>query len=254
MKKTASLFGVPVLTGNARALAEAAKICLFRHGILHTVNPLMLSYALTSPGFSRVLRDGVNIPDGVGVKLALRLQGERTDVLPGIDLAANLFGEAKGVCFYGGKPGVAERAYAALAKKTKTPPPAVFFDGYGTKREEIVLALRAQKPDLVLVALGTPKQEREMQKLYDAYPRALYVGVGGAFDVWAGDRKRAPRPVRKLGLEWLYRMGKEPKRLKTLPRLFLFSVISAAVSFFRFFFRGKTAPEPERSNKNIVKN
>ncbi len=250
-------FGVPILLGKRAELQRAAETCLSHHGILHTVNPLMLSYALTNVSFRRVLRDGVNMPDGVGIKLSFLLKGEKTDVYPGIDLCETLFAKAKSVVFYGAEKGVAQRAFETLAKKHQNAPTACFFDGFETKREEVEAALHRQKPDLVFVALGTPRQEREMQKLYDAYPLALYVGVGGAFDVWAGDRQRAPRAVRTCGLEWLYRMGKEPKRLKNLPRLLLFSAASVLGVFRRFRGRGKSETftvSIDTPNKNIVKN
>ena len=70
------------------------------------------------------------------------------------------------------------------------------------------------KPDICLVALGIPEQEKLILKYYDKAEKGIFMGVGGSFDVLSGCKKRAPRISIKLNLEWLYRIIKEPKRLK----------------------------------------
>ena len=74
--------------------------------------------------------------------------------------------------------------------------------------------LSKEKPDIVLVALGIPLQEKLIYKHLNKFDKGIFVGVGGSFDVISGHKKRAPKIFIKLNLEWLYRILKEPKRLK----------------------------------------
>ena len=103
-------------------------------------------------------------------------------------------------------------------------------NGYFKEDDEraIVDEIKSKNPKLVLVALGVPKQEVFIQKYKNEFPNTIFVGVGGSFDVWSGNVKRAPKIFRQLGCEWLWRLIKEPSRFKrmfpTLP-LFLFKVI-----------------------------
>ena len=84
------------------------------------------------------------------------------------------------------------------------------------------------QPKVLLAALGSPKQEEFIYKLKSRLPNTLMIGVGGSFDVWSGEVERAPEIYQKMGLEWLYRTIKEPKRFKrifpTLP-LFVLKVL-----------------------------
>jgi exopolysaccharide biosynthesis WecB/TagA/CpsF family protein len=87
---------------------------------------------------------------------------------------------------------------------------------------------------LVLVALGSPKQEEFIYKIKKDMPRTLFIGVGGSFDVWSNKVERAPEFWQKAGLEWLYRTISQPERFKriykTLPQ-FLFKAIIEAITF-----------------------
>ena len=96
-------------------------------------------------------------------------------------------------------------------------------DGYFDNEEEILSQTAEKKPVLVLVAMGAPKQEEFIYKLKTRLPDAVMIGVGGSFDVWANEVERAPEIYQKLGLEWLYRTIKDPKRFKRIfPALPLF--------------------------------
>ena len=101
-------------------------------------------------------------------------------------------------------------------------------DGYFSNDDEVVDALIAAKPKVLLVALGVPRQEFFIEKIKSKKNDIISIGVGGSFDVWSGFTQRAPLAWQKLGLEWLYRTIKQPERFKrifpTLP-LFLFRVI-----------------------------
>lgn len=89
-----------------------------------------------------------------------------------------------------------------------------YQDGYIQNKDEAFEQIAELKPDVVLVALGIPAQEQLIYKHYDKFDKGIFVGVGGSFDVLSGTKKRAPKIFIKLNLEWLYRITKEPKRIK----------------------------------------
>ena len=186
--------------------------------------------AVFTPGATvaaRAVRDGslrdllsradLLLPDGKGVTLAARACGAgRLSAVAGIDFAERLLAAMEGagarVFLYGGKPGVAERAAVRLGERY----PRLIFataDGYGRDPRERIAAFR---PHAVCVGLGVPRQEVWIAE-NKARTGGVLMGIGGALDVWAGDKKRAPAPLRRAGLEWAWRTVCEPHRL---PRLF----------------------------------
>ncbi|MGX2950610.1 lipopolysaccharide N-acetylmannosaminouronosyltransferase [Ursidibacter sp. B-7004-1] len=98
-------------------------------------------------------------------------------------------------------------------------------DGYFSSDQENELIERVQRSGakLITVALGSPKQELLIQKMQSEYPNALYMGVGGSYDVFIGKVKRAPLIWQKMGLEWLYRLLHQPTRWKRQIRLFKYA-------------------------------
>jgi len=167
-----------------------------------------------------VLADGVGIT--LGAKILKRPLKAR---LPGIDFATVLMQEMAGrgqsVFLYGAKPGIAERAGAALLAQYPGLMLAGTADGYGDDGP-VIDAIRAAEPDLLLVCMGAPKQEFWMAAHRGQLGAGLMVGLGGALDVFAGTVQRAPVGWRRLGLEWLYRLLKEPRRIGRMMRLPLF--------------------------------
>ena len=103
-----------------------------------------------------------------------------------------------------------------------------FIIPYFENNSEIINELKEKSPKLLLVAMGAPKQEEFIYEAKNVLPSTLMIGIGGSFDVWAGNVKRAPKIWQKLGLEWLYRTIKQPERFKrifpTLP-IFICSII-----------------------------
>ena len=106
-------------------------------------------------------------------------------------------------------------------------------DGYFKDDEKILSELQKSNPKLALIALGSPKQEIFISHAKKLLPETVFIGLGGSFDVWSGVVERAPEIYQKMGLEWLYRTIKEPKRFKrifpTLP-LFVLKVLKERVS------------------------
>jgi len=180
-------------------------------------------------GAEPVLADGIGIILGARI-LGTPLQGGR---IPGIDFAAALFrkmAETGGSVFlFGAKPGVADEAGAKLTADYPGLVIAGAADGYSFEDTSIIEKINTAAPDLLLVCLGAPKQELWMADNADRLNVPLCVGLGGSLDVFAGKVRRAPVLFQKLGLEWLYRLIREPRRLKRslkLP-LFVFAVMMA---------------------------
>ena len=172
------------------------------------------------------------LPDGVGVVYGARILGTPLkQKLPGIDfiqaLMADMAQEGKSVFLLGAKPGVAEKAGERLETMFPGLVIAGAHDGYFKDDAPVVAAVNEAQPDLLLVCLGAPKQELWMQRNQSALQVGLMAGLGGSLDVFAGNVKRAPKLFQKLGLEWLYRLLKEPKRIGRMMKLpkFLFACI-----------------------------
>jgi N-acetylglucosaminyldiphosphoundecaprenol N-acetyl-beta-D-mannosaminyltransferase len=86
--------------------------------------------------------------------------------------------------------------------------------GYFSDEEEVIDQVRAAQPDILLVGMGVPRQELFMTRARDRLDIPLMIGIGGALDIFAGDRTRAPRFWQRLGLEWLYRVLQNPRRMR----------------------------------------
>jgi len=176
------------------------------------------------------------IPDGIGIIYASRiLRTPLPERVPGIELTAKLLQTAAeqgiGVFLLGAKPGVAERAAENLKKTYPGLRIVGTGDGYFREDAPVVEKLRSSGAGLTLVCLGFPRQELWMAQHKDEVGNMLMLGVGGSLDVFAGDVKRAPEKWCKAGLEWLYRLIKQPSRLGRMMKLpvFLVSVIWESV-------------------------
>lgn len=190
-----------------------------------TPNPEFILAARKDPAFRQVLLDAdLVLPDGIGVIYSAKLLGRPLKGrAPGIEFAQQLIAwmakNGKRLFLLGAKPGVAELAAANL--KTQYPGLIVCgtHDGYFQEDEPVVEAILAAAADVVFVCLGAPKQEFWMAKNGPASGAHLMVGLGGSLDVFAGVVDRAPEGFQKLGLEWLYRLMKEPKRFGRMAKL-----------------------------------
>ena len=164
--------------------------------------------------------------------MGLRIKGTPVERIAGIEFSHKLIEECArknfSVALIGAKPHILEKTVENLKKDIENLNIVYAQDGYYENRQAVLNELKEKAPQLVLVALGSPKQEEFIQFARDLLPRSVMIGVGGSFDVWSGEVQRAPEIYQKLGIEWLYRTIKEPQRFKrifpTLPR-FLFRVI-----------------------------
>lgn len=197
-----------------------------------TPNAEIIMDAQRNPEFKKAINTAdMVLPDGIGVVLASKILGdplkERTT---GFDLMIRILKEAdknhNSIFLLGGKPGVADKA----ADKIKEDYPCVNIvgvqHGYFSKSEErkIVEQIKKSLPDFLFVAMGAPKQELFMAKYKDDLGCKIAMGVGGSLDVISGKVKRAPVFMQKAGLEWLYRLIKQPSRFKRISALPMFLI------------------------------
>lgn len=209
---------------------EAVDYAYSTPGQVVTINPEMISNANSHPDLAKVISDAeLVVPDGIGVELGLKILGHNVHRIAGIELGKALIekfsNEGKSVAFIGAKPEIVKGAVENLKSEFPSLNPVYVKDGYFDDTEAVLSEVADVMPDLVLVALGHPKQEFFISALKQRLGNATMIGLGGSFDVWAGYVKRAPVFWQKLGLEWLYRTLKEPKRLKRIfPVLPLFVI------------------------------
>lgn len=164
------------------------------------------------------------LPDGIGIIYGARiLKTPLKSKVPGADWAEGMFARmaraGRSVYFLGAKPGVAEAAAENMAKKYPGLRIAGAHDGYFGDDGPVVELINSTSPDLLLVCLGAPKQEKWMRDNRDRLNVRLMAGLGGSLDVYAGVVQRAPDRWRKLDLEWLYRLIKQPSRLGRMLKL-----------------------------------
>lgn len=185
-----------------------------------TANPEILMLGQRLPSYDGILRDPETliVADGIGVVKAAKMLGlPSLTRIPGVELVEKLLAALaprRGKIFlYGAKPEVME----ALLTKIKQAYPDLQIVGayHGYRQNEAVLQaeIAATQPDLVLAALGAPRQETFLAQCRKSLSQGILIGVGGSFDVISGQKRRAPKIWRKLNLEWAYRLLHEPKRL-----------------------------------------
>ncbi len=193
-----------------------------------TINPEMFAQAEKDSEFKKIIDNAeLVIPDGVGVKIALKLKGIDASRIPGIDFARKLLEycaqNGLPVAIVGAKEEVINKAVENLKSEIEGLNIVYYRNGYFNDNNEVYKELRNANPKLVLVATGSPKQEVFIYNAKNVLSPCLMVGIGGSLDVWSGTVKRAPVIFQKLGLEWLYRTLSQPERFKRIfPALPLF--------------------------------
>ena len=188
------------------------------------MNPACLNTSLHDQAYRKILLHNTDyiFADGIGIVVAskilktpLKANINGTDLLPFIcKLAVK---KAYTLYLLGAKPGVAERAKANLEAKYAGLNIVGAQHGYfdrATESESIISAINAAKPDILLVAFGVPQQEKWIHEHFDKFDfPGMFVGVGGLLDFYSETKKRAPRWMRQIGLEWIFRMLIEPRRM-----------------------------------------
>ncbi len=198
-----------------------------------TPNPEFLLAAEKDPEFRRVLNAAdLVLPDGIGVVYSAKILGTPLkERVPGIEFAEAMLSALNGMggrlYLLGAKPGVAEEAGRRICARYPALVLCGTHDGYFKDEQAILPEIAAAKPDLLFVCLGAPKQEKWMARWGRHTGAKLAIGLGGCLDVFAGNVQRAPERWQKLGLEWAYRLKKEPKRIGRMAKLPLVLVKAA---------------------------
>lgn len=172
-----------------------------------------------NPELQSISRQGIGYADGVGAVLALKKRGVRGAIkIPGSEFWLYLIEELlphSSFYFIGSTTEVVD----SVVKKLRSEYPEIIIAGYrdgflsASDIQQLEQDILSLKPDVIFVAQGSPRQEKLMSRL-QAKHQAIYMGLGGSFDVYTGKVKRAPALFRNNGLEWLYRLISEPSRIK----------------------------------------
>lgn len=227
------ILGIPVDKITEKELLE--KIINFinekRFHLIVTINSENATKALENKIFLDVIKNAdLVIPDGIGIIFASKILGDKLpERIPGIDLSYKLLEISNEkhykIVLIGGKEGVAEGAKENLKKIFPNLNIVMTYNGYFNEDEEkkIVEEIQKIEPDILLVGMGSEKQEIWIWNNREKFKNiGVCIGVGGTLDIWAGKKKRAPKLVQKLGLEWLYRVIIEPKRIFRVLKIFNF--------------------------------
>lgn len=188
-----------------------------------TVNNEFIVEAQKNERFLNVLNStSLNVADSTGVVWAVKkLYGHKLERIPGADLFEKICALSQKntyrIFLFGGDSGVGEKAKSAIYKKY----PGIHIVGYidGVKVDandsdlKIITKINQSRPDIIFVALGAPKQEIWIANNLKKLNARVFIGVGGTLDFVSGKRKRAPAFLRKIGLEWLFRLFVEPRRM-----------------------------------------
>lgn len=222
-------------TVDVAAFASLADCATFALNLVHTgqggsavaINAEKVVSCRSSPDMVKIIANArLRYPDGAGVVLAMRTKGVRTARIAGADLWLQILrsaGPTTRIAVVGARPTVLRQALDRIDAEFPHINVVLGRDGYEGIRDvdELGQALVAASPGIVFVAMGSPRQEQVIDHLMKYQQSALYMGLGGSLDIYAGVKRRAPVWMQQIGLEWLYRLASEPSRIRrqfNLPR------------------------------------
>ncbi len=240
MKKV-SILGVDFDAISKAEAVEHAMDCIRNgtKGYIVTPNSEIVYMARNDAPLRQLLNQAVlTLPDGIGIIYASRILGTPIgEKVAGVEFAEMLIAkmgrEGRSLFLFGAKPGVAEQAAQNLMKKYPDLVITGCRDGYFKDDTEAIREINeAGHSDVIFVCLGAPKQEIFMQRYLSQLDGTLLCGLGGSLDIYSGISARAPKFYVDHGLEWLYRLKKEPwraKRMTALPK-FMLTVVKSKVA------------------------
>lgn len=212
-----------------RSREELIAFAFANHPILVAVNAEKILYS--NQEIQDIINRNIGYPDGLGAVLALQKKGILDVIkIPGCELWLDIIKNGvpdKTFYLVGGKEEVIQQTISKLRSEYPSIQLVSFRNGYIKTEEEkqaVITDIAQKKPDVVFVAMGSPKQELLMEEMY-RHHRAVYQGLGGSFDVYTGFVKRAPDWWVKNNLEWAYRLLKQPSRIKRQIHLVKFLVM-----------------------------
>ena len=226
------LLGMPISRVNRREALEILQefIDSGEPHLVVTADASMFEIAAHDPEFLRIVRTAALVTaDSTGVLWAAKKLGVALEErVSGVEIAEQLCAESArrgyGVYFYGAAPGVADEAAETMRHRYPGAQIVGTADGFRSsvqQQAELLRDIREKRPAVLLVAMGIPKQEKWIAAHLEELRIPVAIGVGGSFDVLSGRVDRAPLWMQRRGLEWLYRLLRNPKKLSkvaTLPR------------------------------------
>jgi len=200
-----------------RLILESNKTCK----MIFAPNTEFIMKANKDKDFFEILQQSeLSTPDSVGVMLGARMQKRKfKERIPGQAYFREVLkaAEREGFTVYllGGMPGIAEKAKENILKIYPNVKIIGTHDGYiqGEKEKQVIKEINKLQPNIVFVAMGAPKQEKWIYQHRKELKVDVAAGQGGTFDYEAGRIKRAPKAIQKMGIEWLWRLIREPKRI-----------------------------------------
>ena len=233
MKESTNILGIQFNNITLREAAEiifsACKSNNVRPFTVVTPNPIMVMNAQDNDDlYSALTYADLSLADGIGIISAAKRMGTPLpERATGIDTAYSVLERLAGIggriYLLGGKPGIAEKAGMVIKEHLPGLSIVGTHHGYFDDDIELIKDIAEKSPDLLAVCLGSPRQEIWV---YQYKEKLSGVGavmcLGGALDVWSGTIARAPKIFIKLRLEWLWRILREPKRFKELPKMIKF--------------------------------
>lgn len=222
-----NIYGFKIFSGSKRELIQSLK----KFNKVHIVsgNPEVLSEALKNKKlYNNFISDkSIIIPDGIGTVICSKIIGQPVkEKIAGIEVMQEILykceREQKSVYFLGAKDHIVKKCVENIKIKYPKLKVAGYHNGYFdlNQCEDLINDIKTSNAFAIFVAMGCPRQETFIIDNMKELPCKIFMGIGGSFDVFAGKVNRAPKWMIKIGLEWLYRVLKEPwriKRLKVIP-------------------------------------
>lgn len=228
MPKQIKILDLPFISTTNQNFISLLKQCITNHQntFIVTANPEIAVYAYDHPEYRKIIQTADYItPDGIGIiKAGQMIHQPLSERITGFDTLTSLLEIANKcslkVYLLGAKPEIITKTVQNIRQKYPQLKLVGSHDGYFQDEQPIVQEIEQTQPDIVAVALGFPKQEEFIYRHRQLTP-AIWIGVGGSFDVLSGTVKRAPQLIQNWHLEWLYRLLSHPSRFKrflALPR------------------------------------
>lgn len=229
------ILGVPFVNITPEEAVDKVTSYLNNNGksMIFTPNPEMVMEARKNKEFMEILNSStMNVPDGIGIVYGSKFTPNKIKHrVAGYDLMLGVFDKMKDMdktaYFFGGAPGIADRAKKAIEERFPGLKVVGTANGYFDKKREreIIAEINALKPDLLLVGIGFPKQEKWIYDHINELNIKVAAGVGGSFDGWCGNVPRAPKFFIDHNIEWFYRLIKQPSRIGRMMQLPLFMIV-----------------------------
>ncbi|MDR7079598.1 N-acetylglucosaminyldiphosphoundecaprenol N-acetyl-beta-D-mannosaminyltransferase [Neobacillus niacini] len=197
---------------------------------LVTINPVIYMQGKKDPHYNEIVHHADYItPDGIGiVKACQLLRMPVKERITGFDLMNELLhlGNQHGwkVYLLGSDSSIVSKTSETIIDQYPDLVMAGYHHGYFSNDDQIIDEIQESQPDLIFVAMGCPRQEKWIHDHLGKFEKGVFIGVGGSFDVMAGEDKRAPQQWIDMNIEWLYRIVKKPRRILLIPTLILYVV------------------------------